>query len=243
MQQQISQQATVAISDMFNSAVFTPIAVVDEARELRNQWKKKRWGKFTASEFHRLMADGRTKGSIGKSAESYVLEKVAECVAEFQPEDRYISEAMQWGLDHEADAIQAFVERTGIEVSMTGDSQEFFQSECGNYGCTPDGVIVDSLSGIEVKCPNTATHIQYLSIIGAEGLKAVEPKYYWQIQGSMLVTGAAMWHFASFDPRIINPEKRLHTTIIKRVDADIALLKERLHWAILKRDSLIENFA
>jgi len=65
-------------------------------------------------------------------------------------------------------------------------------------GASPDGQIgTDGL--LELKCPNTATHIDTL-------LSATVPeKYLLQMQWQMACTGRQWCDFASFDPRM--PER------------------------------------
>jgi hypothetical protein len=215
---------------------------LEDAPELLTQkqlWLQQRRGKFTASEFHKLMTNGKAKDSMGQVAKTHIAEKAVELLTEFDPsEERYISPAMQWGLDHEAEAVQAFAEYTGFKPHMTGQSQEFIGSSCGQYGATPDGLIAD-YAGLEIKCPNSITHMIYADVTSAETLLEIEPRYYWQIQGSMLVTGREKWWFASYDPRFICEESRLYIACIDRVEADIERLSNRLNIAIKERDKLV----
>jgi hypothetical protein len=145
---------------------------------------------------------------------------------------------MQWGLDHEAEAVQAFAEYTGFKPHMTGQAQEFIGSSCGQYGATPDGLIAD-YAGLEIKCPNSITHMIYADVTSAETLLEIEPRYYWQIQGSMLVTGREKWWFASYDPRFSDDRLKLTTALIERNESDIDALKARLDAAIKQRDKLV----
>ncbi len=75
------------------------------------------------------------------------------------------------------------------------------------FGCSPDGVVGETLHSkhnsitpmtglIEIKCPNTATHIETV-------LENKAPsKYIPQMQCQMAVTGAKWCDFVSFDPRV-----------------------------------------
>jgi predicted phage-related endonuclease len=71
---------------------------------------------------------------------------------------------------------------------------------------------------IEIKCPKSTTHIEYL-------LNNELPNtYYWQVHGQMWVTGRKWVDFVSFDPRM--PEKK--QLFVHRVNRDediIAQLK------------------
>jgi hypothetical protein len=77
------------------------------------------------------------------------------------------------------------------------------------FGASPDGLVGDD-GLIEIKCPNTATHIETLLS------EAVPYKYVTQMQVQMLCTGRAWCDFVSFDPRL-PPDLQIW---IKRVPAD-----------------------
>jgi hypothetical protein len=81
------------------------------------------------------------------------------------------------------------------------------------FGCSPDGLVgEDGL--IEIKCPNTTTHIEYLQ----EGKPP--SKYIPQMMAQMACTGRKWCDFASFDPRM--PEElQLFVVRLNRDDAYI----------------------
>lgn len=215
---------------------------LEDAPELitdRQQWKLDRRGKFTASEFWKIMTNGRPKGAESLIANGYIAAKAVELLTAFDPEqDDYISAAMQWGLDHEVDAVSVFSKITGLTPYNTGNEQQFIS--VGGYGCTPDGLIGDD-AGIEIKCPNSETHFQYLGVTDAASLKLIEPKYYWQVQGSMLVTGREVWWFVSYDPRFESESLQINAAPIFRNEDDINALKSRLDEAVIKRDKIIKK--
>jgi len=218
-------------------AIAKPAEAIKSPEEIRAEWLKLRLGKFTCSEFHRLMAY-QGKSELPKGGETYAMKKAIELLTESQP-DGYISPAMAWGIEHEAEAIQAFMNATGLEVSNHGHKQVFLQM--GNdIGGTADGLIPKIGSGVEVKCPDSDTHMEYMEIKDAESLKAINPKYYWQCQGLMKINIChRFWYFVSYDPRFKNSKLRLHIAKIKRNDADIEDLMDRLALAIKYRDEFI----
>lgn len=201
-------------------------------------WLKERWGKFTASEIHRLMTNGKAKDSLSVGAMTYVREKAAEQLSEFSSND-FSSAAMEWGVEHELEAVEQFEALTDIRVNHTGEHQQFILSGCGNWGGTPDGITFES--GVEVKCPESKTHLLYLSIFDAETLKTEEPKYYWQVQSYMALVGKDHWHFVSYDPRFYAGHLRLHHCVIERVQDDIDLMLARIAMAVEQRDKLIHQ--
>ena len=216
---------------------------LEDAPELADPieaWLKERWGKFTASEIHRLMTNGKAKDSLSVGAMTYIREKVAEQLSEFSSND-FSSAAMDWGREHELEAIQAFESLTEIRVDQTGENQQFILSECGNWGGTPDGITFES--GVEVKCPESKTHLLYLSIVDAETLKAEEAKYHWQIQACMALTGKGHWHFVSYDPRFYAEHLRLHHCVIERVEEDVELMLHRIDLAVKQKDRLLKSIS
>ena len=85
-------------------------------------------------------------------------------------------------------------------------------------GASPDGLIGD-VGLVEIKCPNTATHIE--TLLG----RAVPGKYVTQIQWQLACTGRAWCDFVSFDPRM--PEDmKLFTKRVARDDKVIAELED-----------------
>lgn len=213
---------------------------IKTAEEIRQEWLQKRRGKFTASEFYRLMTYPG-KNELSSGAKAYVLEKAVETMTVMDDSEGFINAEMQWGIDHELDAISAFTAKTGEIVTCTGIKQTFLT--LGDYaGGTPDGLIGHH-AGVEVKCPKSKTHFGYLSIQTAEDLKAAEQKYYWQIMGCMMITGFDYWYFISYDPRFLDANKRLHFVKIERNDEDIGMLGIRLAAAISCKKQILRNRA
>ena len=211
---------------------------IKTSEEIRAEQLKERLGKFTASEFHRLVASP-SKTDLPTGAVTYSTEKAVEMLTDFDGEG-YISFDMQWGMDNEVDAVELFMEETGLAVENIG-SKQVFLTMGENIGGTPDGTI-GAASGIEIKCPNSMTHFKYMGIKNTEDLKTIMPNYYWQIQGLMMITRSAYWYFISYDPRYKKKEHRLHFVKILRSEDDQWLLRVRLKMAVALRDELLQGF-
>jgi predicted phage-related endonuclease len=119
---------------------------------------------------------------------------------------------MQWGTETEPQARMAYEIITGATVVETGF---VLHPEIAGFGASPDGLIGDD-GLIEIKCPNTATHIDTLLA------DKVPTKYIIQMHVQMLCTGRAWCDFVSFDPRL---PIDLHM-FIKRVERDNKLAEE-----------------
>ena len=166
-----------------------------------------RAGKVTASR----VADVLSKVKSGESAgrKNLKMDLVAERLTG-KPTDSFTNSAMQWGTEQEPFARIAYEAYKGIFVEqipfVDHPTIEWF-------GCSPDGLVgEDGL--IEIKCPNTTTHIEYLQ----EGKPP--SKYIPQMMAQMACTGRKWCDFASFDPRM--PEElQLFVVRLNRDDAYI----------------------
>lgn len=174
-----------------------------------DDWFAARAGKATASAIYKIMA--RTKTGYGADRANYHAQLVAERLTG-KPADSFSNAAMQWGIDMEAEARAVYGATIGDAPVETGFIDH---PSIAMAGASPDGLVgFDGL--VEIKCPNTATHIATL-----QG-SPIDRKYLLQMQWQMDCTGRDWCDFASFDPRLPD-EMRLH---VRRVERDETLLDE-----------------
>lgn len=174
-----------------------------------DDWFAARAGRVTASAIYKVMA--RTKTGYGADRANYHAQLVAERLTGV-PGDSFANAAMQWGTDQEPNARLAYSELIGEGVVEIGFVEH---PEIIMAGASPDGLVgFDGL--VEIKCPNTATHIATLTGGG------IDRKYLLQMQWQMDCTGRDWCDFASYDPRLPH-DMRLH---VRRVERDEALLEE-----------------
>lgn len=184
---------------------------MDEQQRTSN-WFEVRWGKITASRMADVIA--KTKSGYAASRKNYLSELVIERLTPPPVEDDgYKNQAMQFGIDNEPVARLAYELETGNSVK-----EAFFESFNDDIGASPDGYVgEDGL--IEIKCPNTATHLDTLRT-------GEVPKQYWiQMQGQMLCTSRDWCDFVSFDPRL--PENA--QLFIKRVNRDEKFISDLIY--------------
>jgi hypothetical protein len=118
---------------------------------------------------------------------------------------------MQWGIDTEAAAREAYCQHMLCSVVEIGFVDH---PKIEMAGASPDGLIGDD-GLVEIKCPGTATHIE--TLLGG----SVPDKYRLQTLFQMACTGRAYCDFVSYDPRL--PETmRLFVQRIPRDDGAIA---------------------
>jgi hypothetical protein len=204
------------------------------------KWLKERKPLFTGSEFSRLMGY-EDKDEFPEGAKTYVTEKVLEIVTVQTEEKRQLNTpSVNHGKTTEVEAVIKFMEKYNVVVYNYGDNQKFIK--LGEHiGCTPDGLIEND-GGTETKCPDSKTHLYYLETLTAENFKKECKDYYWQIQGSMYITGRKYWYFISYDPRFKKEEKRLFVLKIERNDTDIKKLEKRLTEAIRSKTERLKAF-
>jgi len=154
-----------------------------------NEWFEARLGRVTASRTADVMA--KTKSGYSASRANYMAQLITERLTG-RPTEGFSSAAMQWGTDTEPQARAAYEIMTGRDVIEVAFIQH---PEINGFGASPDG-FVGSDGLIEIKCPNTATHIETLLA------EKVPSKYITQMQVQMLCTGRAWCDFVSFDPRL-----------------------------------------
>lgn len=173
------------------------------------EWATARLGCATASRIADLTA--RTKTGWGASRANYMAELIAERLTG-EPSPSYISPAMQWGTNHEEDAIAAYELRTDCDALPGGF---VLHPTIGHAGASPDRFVGDD-GLLETKCPLTATHIDTLLT------KTVDGKYVKQMQWQMACTGRRWCDFISFDPRM--PERM--SLFIKRIKRDDDMIRD-----------------
>lgn len=173
------------------------------------EWFAERAGKVTASCIYKVMA--RTKTGYGADRANYAAQLVTERLTGMVAES-FTNSAMQWGTETEPQARAMYSFHAGETVEETG----FWpHPSIAMSGASPDG-LVGALGLVEIKCPNSATHISTLTGAG------LERKYLLQMQWQLACTERQWCDFASFDPRLPEP-MQLH---VERVRRDDALIEE-----------------
>ena len=197
------------------------------------EWFAARLGNVTASRVADVIA--KTKSGYSASRDNYMAQLICERMTNTVAES-FSSAAMQWGTETEPLARAAYESYADVLVDQVGYVPHPWLSRAG---ASPDGLVgADGL--LEIKCPNTATHIETLLS------ETVPTKYITQMQWQMACTKRAWCDFVSFDPRLPNGlqmfVKRvefdteyaatLETEVIKflaELDTKISKLNERLN--------------
>jgi len=192
-----------------------------------DEWFAARLGKVTASRIADVMA--KTKTGYGASRANYMAELIVERLTG-QKGDSYQNAAMIWGTNTEPLARAAYEAHRGVLVEETG----FVPHPSGAMtGASPDGLVGDD-GLVEIKCPNTATHIDTLMSDDAP------PKYFAQMQWQMACTGRAWCDFVSFDPRMPE-EMQLFVVRVERDDTWIIMAEEAVQAFLSELDEMVSK--
>ncbi len=189
------------------------------------EWFAARCGKVTASKIGDLTA--KTKTGWSASRANYMALLVAERLTQTVAES-YSNSAMQWGKDHEDEAARVYAFERGIQLNRV---PFVLHPTIDEAGASPDRLAGDD-GLIEIKCPNTATHIE--TLLGG----SIDGKYVKQMQWQMLCTERAWCDFVSFDPRL-PVEMQLHVTRVHRDDAVISELEAAVRAFLSELDDTV----
>jgi len=191
------------------------------------EWFAQRLGKVTASRVADVIA--KTKTGYSTSRDNYMAQLVCERMTNTVAES-FTNSAMQHGVDTEPLARAAYEAHADVlvdEVAM------ITHPTIEAAGASPDGYVGDE-GLLEVKCPNSATHIDTLLT------QVVPGKYITQMQWQMACTGRKWCDFVSFDPRL-PIELQLFVKRVNRDDDFIANLEKEVVLFLTELDGKIKK--
>ena len=179
-----------------------------------NAWFEARLGRVTASRVADVIA--KTKSGYSTSRDNYMAQLICERLTG-QKGESFTNAAMQWGTETEPLARSAYEAYADLMVEEVAFVQH---PKIEMAGASPDG-LVGLFGMLEIKCPNTATHIDTLLT------QTVPTKYITQMQWQMRCCERQWCDFVSFDPRLPQDLQ----LFIKRVEFDasyVAMLEEEV---------------
>jgi len=154
-----------------------------------NEWFTARLGKVTASRVADVIA--KTKTGYSASRDNYMAQLICERLTG-QKGESFTNAAMEWGTQTEPLARSAYENARNLLVKEVGFINH---PRIEMSGASPDGLVAED-GLVEIKCPNTATHIDTL-LSGK-----VPTKYITQMQWQMLCCQRKWCDFVSFDNRL-----------------------------------------
>jgi putative phage-type endonuclease len=200
------------------------IEMMDQGTE---EWFTIRIGKVTASRVADVIA--KTKTGYSASRDNYMAQLVCERLTG-QKGESFTNAAMQHGTETEPLARAAYEALKDVLVDEVGFVPH---PTIEMAGASPDGLVGDD-GLLEIKCPNTATHIDTLLS------QTVPGKYNTQMQFQMACTGRQWCDFVSFDNRL--PEElQLFVTRVPRDEVFIRLIESEIVQFIAELDDKINK--
>ena len=201
--------------------------MIEKVEQGTPEWFAARLGNVTASRVADVIA--KTKSGYAASRENYMAQLICERMTGTVAES-FSSPAMQWGTETEPLARAAYESVANVLVDEVG---YIAHPTIERAGASPDGLI-GVFGLLEIKCPNTATHIDTLIS------EQVPTKYITQMQWQMSCTGRTWADFVSFDPRLPSGLQMF----VKRVEFDaeyVAMLKEEVIKFLAELDAKISK--
>jgi putative phage-type endonuclease len=190
-----------------------------------SEWLQARCGLVTASRVADVVA--KTKSGYSASRATYMGELIAERLTGV-PAASFTNAAMQWGTSTEPMAREAYRAQSFEDVIEVGF---VLHPTVMQSGASPDGYVgADGM--IEIKCPNSSTHID--TLLGQK----IPEKYITQMLWQMASSGRAWCDFVSFDPRL-PPEMQMFIKRLERDNERIAELEKEVSAFIAELDEKV----
>ncbi|UTO29105.1 lambda exonuclease family protein [Bartonella harrusi] len=171
------------------------------------EWFQARLGKVTASNVYNVLSK-TAKGLPTSKYEDYKIKLMTERLTG-EISQSYITPSMQWGIEHEEDALKEYEFIYDADVIKCGFIPH---PTIEMAGASPDGLIgEDGL--VEVKCPQSTTHLRFFMY------DEIKPEYIAQMQFQMACTGRKWCHFISYNPQFVGRSTGLRMKV-KRIHRD-----------------------
>ena len=200
------------------------IEIIEDPKQVEQrteEWFALRLGKITGSRFPKLMTGGKESFSLTQLT---ILKELAVERLTGERTEFFTNKYMEWGTETEPQAIAFYESKEWVKVKEVG----FYPFD--DFGDSPDGII-EGVKAIEVKCPKSTTHLDYI----------VSPKklftaYKWQCYGHMIATGLKKCDLMSYDPRFLDESKQLviYPIDFDQKEADVLMARLRLCEAKIK---------
>lgn len=161
-----------------------------DCEQRSEDWYAARCGRLTgsaAADMMRTIKSGEPSASRKHLRMRLALERITG-----RPQERaFTTAAVEHGRETESAAAARHEAETGVLLTPVG----FLSLGPIMAGCSLDSFIHDQTGIVEIKCPESATHLEYLRS------KQIPADYRWQCLHSLWVTGADFCDFISFDDR------------------------------------------
>lgn len=204
--------------------------IVVDCTQRSPEWHAARVGLLTGSCADAILAV-RKRGTGELQARVNLRRRlVAERLTRVPQDDNgYQSVHMLRGEECEDMAFAAYEAETGQIVQRIG----FIKHDTLEAGCSPDGIVGNWVGGLELKCPKSTTHLEYLEA------GALPEEYRGQVLHNLWLTGLPWWDFCSFDDRFAEPMELFRVRVV-RDEAQIAAYELMARQFLTEVDRAVE---
>jgi putative phage-type endonuclease len=178
--------------------------IIDDIEQGTDEWHALRVGNPGASGMDKIIT---SQGKSSTQRQKYLYQMAGETITGEKAES-YQNAHMSRGtaLEPEAREMFEFIHGPVEQCAL------IYPDERKLYHASPDGIMLDQKTGLEIKCPSLPVHVEYLD-------KGKLPTAYKiQVQSSMMVTGWPAWFFVSYYPGM--------KPLILKIERDEALIKQ-----------------
>ena len=193
------------------------------------QWFTMKLGVISASNAKAILAGAKTA-----TKRTYICSLVAQVATGIMPEIN--ARALDWGNEHEDAARAAYEFETGKKVV---ELPLIYKDPTMRVGASPDVLALlsdgDSIErGAEIKCPYNSEN--FIKFACDDTVKKEHEK---QCQFSMFVTGASLWDYVNYDPRM--KTKQLHRHTFERDEKLMATFEDATQEIIYEMDKILDS--
>jgi len=174
------------------------------------EWHSIRAGKPTASEISKIVT---STGKISAQRTEYLYRLAGERVLGTVEQNGLNTVWTRRGTELEPEARSVYAMEAEVEVEEVG----FITDDQGQYGCSPDGLIIPN-KGLEIKCPSLSVFVGY--VLGGK----LPTEYKVQVQTSLFITGFERWDFFAYYPDMkpfqltIEPDLKFHEILKEELE-------------------------
>ena len=215
-------------------------ALLIKIKQRTPEWFKAKLGRFSASNAGVVVPGARgAYSSKREDSKNEIVDQILDpekCLAEIlKEEQKRKPDSIQWGIDNEPKAFQAYEIESGNLVDEVGI---YLDPNNERICASPDGVLFSGDAIIEIKCPYSAGYHKDFINMKAAGIPVEDPAflekvktlgtagksgYYNQMQLQMNCTETNRCDFVTFDPRL-HEDEQLMIIPIQRNEEDIDII-------------------
>ena len=161
-----------------------------DCEQRSEEWFAARAGRLTGSAAADMMRTIKS-GAPAASRRHLVMRLALERITSRTQEREFTTAAVQRGIDKEPDALSRYEAESGLILDRPG----FLSVDDMLTGCSLDAATTGIKGIVEAKCPESATHFEYLRT------REIPTDYRWQCIHNLWVSSAEWCDFISFDDR------------------------------------------